>query len=793
MFHCTILLLNARPDGVVSSTISPASDVQAKISTNDVESPAAAVVTTLQEIDASIENDENKKHLSASVAITAPETVQRQLNNKPKPIQSKKIDNNNVKAEVLIPVTITTETERPATISTVAASTTKKRYNQSHVQSVVTRRKSNAKSIISKNVNNHGFAPKTPKHVKNRLKQSNRQYFDNNVYAVNAFLTTPHPPSPPLFSSNQWQFAPILASTVSTVKPLTPILSRPAVQPQIFLSPQEVLALNSASHSQISDILNVDNTFHSHPNHEYQLNRPPPSYSTFTVYEQSTVSPALLHLSKNITKLYSTYGSGTLDPYNNYHKLHTKPTKTRRKTIRLRVSTTKRPNKHNSNNGNNYANENNENVNNNNMNNGITSGNSNNNKNTNNNLHENNQSHQQNSNSFNTNQANYNNNYQSNSNANNQAQNVDGNSTKTTQNCKIMPNPSNPQSESVCNVNDLNIIIKFDGSPAANATKDTSSSLTQVKRRKSTTVRPYYHSSDSFENSEEDDEEEEAEDGSDENDEFSSYFEPFQSVFSFFPANRARKKRPMHGNKDKPHKHKPNEMMNKYQTIILQTPAPVPKPSTKHEHKHSLFYKFLAFLPILTFLKPIGFGIWTLVLSPILVIAIGGIALGVVLYPFLAISKEQVAYASQYRSPKIVIHKHPRPKVVRPKPQPQLFIQNTTPFPIAWPKPVDTKPYTISWTSAPFLQRRENADRGLNRQRKPFRMTSTLRNNEFRYRNVPQRQRMTSFQRRAKRRTRDTNFQQWLLIQNNFNVRIMSYGDNDYYDADVDYFNDENR
>lgn len=695
VFQCTIILLHGRPDATTPTTPND------KISI-EIEHPAsvAAIVASLEQGNPSPPAIETKKHLTANVAVAAPSQLSKRVlvTSLPKKKEQTKAATSTTAAAAATPTTT------PSTATTKA-----NRYND------------------SKNVDLD----------ESSKIETNRQYLPN-VYTLNPYFTTPAPQPPPLYQTNQWQYAPILAQ-LTTPKPIQTIYA-PSIQPGPFLvSPNDLYANQNVLNLNANDI----------EMYEFQLERPIQSGPVVHISQRPEYStPSLLHLTRNITKLYSVVSS-TPDPYYHFQKLQTKPSLTKRKVLKLSV-TTRRPDRYDTDdcNGNCLDGNNNNRVTNNpdrNKNYGNNNGwNGNNNDNYNSLNVQYNESSQyfsnfNNPNSYNTNGQFNNNNF------NNR---LPINHTKE---CLITSNASNPQTENVCNTNDLKIIIKFD---APNATKTKDNTLKQRKRLTTTTTTtqtPFFYS-DNSENSD---------DEGDDDYEFGGIFEPIQNVFGFLPADRAQRKRPAkpeHGGS-----HKPPDSVNKYQTIILQTPPPPSTPATKHHSKHSLFKKFLYLMPILAILKPIGFGIWTLVLSPILVIAIGGIALGVVLYPFLTISREQVAYASlsSHRAPKIVVHRHPRPVIKSQKPI----------------MPIYRKPSPAA-ASSPFIKRRIFNEG--NRRRLPNRIVYS---DGRRWRPASLMRRRT-FHRRSKRRAQDANFQQWLLVQNNFNVRVMSFNDGDFYDDD---------
>lgn len=334
----------------------------------------------------------------------------------------------------------------------------------------------------------------------------------------------------------------------------------------------------------------------------------------------------------------------------------------------------------------------------------------------------------------------------------------------TTKDCLVRPN-----SENICGSNDLNIVIKLDTGSSPNAATPNDGKVRvkqKVRRVRTTTIVPYIKY-EPYNYDDHNDDEEEDDDAQDEDYGISSYVEPIQNVFSLMPAYETRKKKkPMH--MKKPHKHHDDDMVHKYQTIIVQTHAPPvteapPKKHIKEFSLHGLFYKLLAFMPFLA-IKPIFFGFWTMVLSPILVIAISGVALAVTLYPWISISHDQVAYArlQSRRAPKIIVHRHP---VRRPDRGPSVRLHTTKPFGRQERKPPFLRRRTLT-SQPPFGQMREPSDNGSSRSK---RFPLTQRANVMRHR-------------RMNRHVRDTHFQEWLLVQNNFNVRILSpHKDRDHY------------
>lgn len=816
--------MHGHPDGTASnSTHAPANADRAALEMEHSAS-VAAIVASLEQQSNSAKMPETRKHLTANVAISPSTELTKRLLTPPatKKVEQKKETTATAEASSSTTTTTTqtttqTSTSAARTTTTTAAPTTAAKTTKAAKTTRYYNKHSREQSV-NNNQKNNNFSYKnkfkiptevdeSTKEVGTDRPESERRQYVGTVYTLNTYLTTsPQPPPPSTFyQPNPWQYAPILPSALTTPKPLQTFLA-PAIQSgQIYLTPNDLYnlnAINSNSNSNLNlkpaqnlnlspgpNIFNFDT--HLNEFETYQIQRPPASTESIInipfASEYSTVSPTLLHLSKNITKLYSVVGSSTPDPYNNYQKLPSKPSVTKRKILKLSV-TTKSPNRHDRPNPDYHHHYHNENENN-------YDGHKTNNQNDHHN-HFNNENESNfkptndhrnpnwNGNKFNVQyneSSQYISSFNSHSNTN-QYNGTDFNSnnqkqqktnTTTTKECIITPNTANLPTGCESNTNDLKITIKFDDATLTNLNQTNNAILKQKQRRKSSTTTTsspffYFDASSGTESSATVEE-------SDEDYEFSSYLEPIQNVFGFAPDDRAQRRRPNHGNNMQHGGAKPD--VNKFQTIILQSPPPPTTEATKHHSKNSYLHKFLALMPILAILKPLGFGIWTLVLSPILVIAIGGIALGVILYPFLAISREQVAYASLHRSPKIVIHKHPTPRYVR--------AQKSTPHPapITYRKPNYSGLSSGSGSDTiapPFIKRRVFSDMTNRHRRRPLRYSSfsrpkitTLGGSGKRHLPI----RMRTFLRRNKRRAQDKNFQQWLLVQNNFNIRVMSYTD----------------
>lgn len=765
VFQYTILLLQARPETSTSSSSSE------KI-TLEMEHPASvsAIITTLENsVPAEFTGAELKKHLSAAVGIP-----EQPINRASPGPQIKKND----------PTKKTTKTPELDTLSTIPSDmeliSKTTRYNNvdNHTHNMV-----HAKYLTANNVfeelnyakshlpllNNPSILKQLRQQEINRI---NQQYL-TNVYTYNPYLT-------------QLLTTPKTVQTFFATAPVqTPIpVSVPVSQATYYLvNPDEIGTLDTIQTNE--QFLNIENTFNPHyvSTDTYQVPRPPTVNIPY--HEFPSTAPPLLLESSNITKLYSIIGSSTPDPFVDFHSSATKPS--RRKVVKFSV-TTHRSVKYSSNKyGSHHQNHKKKNSN----------------KNQNNHKYhnlENQENHIYSQSNFHTHNTNsnkfpnkqtvgnqisvvYNESSQiinntplTNSiNLNTTELNNEKNNTipeTTTKECLVTKKSENPQFENVCSSNDLKIIIKFDGTTVPNAT-DRSVIESKPKKIKTTTSAPV--TEDSSDESDYDSLDYESNDLDDYNDDDESeelgFLSPIRDLLGLGRApagnrrrrqrirqrrrrqrKRKRGKRKKFKDKDKKkHGNKgddPNEIINKYQTIILQSPPP-PTTTTAEPEKHkfhlskSSFYKLLALIPILSIAKPILFGIWTVVLSPILVITIGGIALGVILYPFLAISRKQIYYASTRRSPRIVVHRHPTTRFASKAPSSGIRI--------------------AKW--------RSNERRRVHAPRNPMQRRKMFNNNFHQKRTIPIR--YTNLQ-RSGRRTRDTEFQQWLMIQNNFNIRIMS-------------------
>lgn len=594
----------------------------------------------------------------------------------------------------------------------------------------------------------------------------NQQY----VYNLNALVSTttvippnwtlPPPPAP--------HFVAALRPPVQT----QPIQTQPI---QTYMVPQQEYFPVPPSSVPQQGMLNVETIFNSLPGGGA-------AYRPTTQPIQDPL-PFPANYASNVTRLHSvvTLSSTTPDPYRNFQKLQTRPIMNKRKVMKIRLSTPKprvttalpgftisispndKPkmnanNKNHQSNSNNYGNANNNNrrKNNNNKN---KNNNNNNIKNINNN-NKNNKNQNNNNTNRKPNKTNNNKNQNKKNNQNQNQENVNQNfvepaaqattsaSTATNSSlnrlCSVSTAQSNATNDNVCDGgNNLKIIIKFDAD-----------SLNTTREALKPSPKPIETANS----------ESEEDDDSDEWEYF--YDSPFGLSSIKAPSARRRRRR---GQKEKPggHGDKDQETVNKYQTIILQTPrtpiqATPPVLHKEHDHwKHSLFHKFISFLPFLTLLKPLSFGFWTIVLSPILVIAVSGMALAVVLYPWVSISKEHAAHTAIKRPPTVVIHKHERPNRDHRK-----------------------YPVTIRYAKPTYSRRESNTDAMNRRPRRPVYDS---------YNERRPRRHTGRFLRRNKRRAdmitskytfKDINFQHWLLVKNNFEIRHLTWNDED---DDTDY------
>lgn len=721
VFQYTILLLHARPETSTTEKIT--------LETGHPSSYSAMITTSDGGLPSEMSIPDIKKHLAADISISPPSHSIKRVLSTP---QMKKIEPS--KRATNMPELVTF-----SSVTTNADAITKTtRYHD--VLNRTTDTLHDTKPLTTtKTVNN--IANNVDRLQFQNLTKSKLSLL-NNASLVREFKQQEINNINRQYLSNAYNLNPYFTQILTTPKTYQTVLAPSSQsQPSYVLFNQNDFNSLGSSIQASGNVLNVGgNNFN--PNfvntESYQLVRPPSSLTVNIPYHEfATQAPPLLYNSANITKMYSVFVSSTPDPYVNYQAIPTKPP-LRRKN----VSTTHRPftNHHHHHKNNQHKEQNHSN-------------------------HKNNQ----NQNNKKKNPATNFDDGQNNGNKlfivynesdqffnattsknpffiNNFDLNKEKNATTNQtipKECIVSSNSNNPQAESVCKSNDLKIIIKLDGSGLANATEKNEVESKPKRKKTSSTTTVATTDTDSydslaFDSDETDDEE---------SDEFSNFLEPIQNIFGFNPSTKDRKRVP-NKRKDKPsmHGNKKDEIVNKYQTIILQSPPP---PTTTPSHtglfKKSTFYKILALLPILSVLKPIGFGFWTLALSPILVIAISGVALGVVLYPFFAISRQQVLYASSQRSPKIVIHKHPRPTYAA--------------------KPIANGIRVPSWRSAERRQAFNHPNRNVYPHKQVNNFIQQKRVLPIRLRNL---------QNRSNRRARDTQFQQWLLIQNNFNIRIMS-------------------
>lgn len=706
VLQCTILLLHARPE---TSSLSP-------VATVGMESSQPAIQTS-QSVTSSVEIAEtpaSKMHLTTNVA--APSTKRLLVTS-----QVKKVE------PIIKKVTKAPELVTFSTVSVDADSkTTRYHHVDNHTNDTL-----HANQLTVHNAGNYNN-------------------YTNSIALLNntSLVRTPINGSSRQYLGNVYTYNPYYSQALTTPKSVETILSS---QPSYFVvNNNEIGAISTIETG--GNIYNVEHALGPHVINAETYQVPRPLTVNIPYHQFPTASPPLLHNAANITKLYSIIGSSTPDPYTNYHALQTPQVK--RKVVKISVTThrtinkstgnqqkQKNPNKYNK-----YPNHNDNKFS------EIA--------------HFTDSKGNLNKISIFYNESNHYFTIDDNKKPNKSKdkhkhptdvdklavnKNETKNHTSSKNECVITPNA---QGESVCNSNDLKIIIKFDGG------NQTEKSVTtpKPKKRKTTTRAPttttpapttisYEEYEDfSYENSE----------TTEQYDEIGGFLEPIQNLFGLNQLSRdrnrrrrRRRKRPTKDkDKDKDKKRRGNkdkdEVINKFQTIILQSPPPpttttAPEPSHKNYISKWTLYKLLAMIPIFGVVKPLLFGLWTIVLSPLLVIAIGGLALGVILYPFLAISRKQIYYASTQRSPRIVVHKHPTPRYKYNRLRPTTGIR------------------IAKWNSA---ERRMTAP---NRRRI---------NGIQRKRIIPIRRRQ--LQQANKRRTRDTQFQQWLLIQNNFNIRIMS-------------------
>lgn len=360
VFQCTILLLHGRPDGTSTTLASSSSSSPAPLSKmNDnlpieMEHPAsvAAIVASLEPKIPPAAISENRKHLAANIAIA------------PNPVPTIK--------RVMTPVAPIKKTEKPKEVTTVSATTPTSKptskatskptskptryYNISSVQSVYNNSELHVQELnknINTNINNSMLNDKNVEKSRDLHDNKANRQFVENVYTLNTYFSTTASP-PTLYQTNQWPYTQILVSSLATERPIQSFLA-PATQTETILVNSDYLFDPSNGINSNQNYLNFNTNLENGETLGYQIPRPLPPINPNPIVnipyrrrpEYSTASPTLLHLSKNITRLYSVIGSSTTpDPYNQYQKLHIKPPVSKRKVIKLSV-TTKRPNKQN--------------------------------------------------------------------------------------------------------------------------------------------------------------------------------------------------------------------------------------------------------------------------------------------------------------------------------------------------------------------------------------------------------------------------------------------------------------
>lgn len=792
VFQFTILLLHGRPETSTSTATTSPERFTAKIehydhpssvpsfvqaSGNEPSSPSPSpsslpVVSFPSAISSS--ESTKKQQLSTTAAISTPLlTTKRILSTM---AQVKKVPPTKKLSKIPETTVSTTSTTAAALDSTAKTTRYYDRYNRTDTNIWHANQNSRIpKHHINSTTNNNNTVSNLRELRQQYVNDLNRQYL-GNVYNINPYLT----------------------HLLTTPKSIDRFVASAPQQTYFIVHPDDMANFDQfQSNIQLENvgdlgpILNVGNPINTNlvntfsASESYQLPRPPPLVVNNNLPSKLSPpkSPPLFH-STNITKLYSIIGSSTPDPYNNFQEVPLEPSLYGQQVVKFSVNS-QRPYKPN---GNRYGNGQNKRK-------PI--------------YHTNNKNHENftpnlyqvgsNPNGINKISIVYNESsqlYNTNKNENRPpADDLKANvknetlHQNTPKECLVTPNTGNSQTENVCNSNDLKIIIKFDGgSILANATTEKNAVKPKPKKKNkrkpvimttTTTAAPppppaaaQFYDSLSYESNE----------ISEESNELSGFFEPIQNVFGFAESSSSLERRPLHGhrpqhghgNKDKnKHKHKQSgEVVNKYQTIILQTPPPphhttdsasssssFPVLSMKNHKK--MLYKLFAILSMMAILKPLGFGLWTLILSPLLVITIGGVALGVILYPFLAIAKQQQIHYATARSPRIVIHKHPRPikpKLILKRPQRP---QRPNKLGKLGPGYVYAKWTEPARRRIDFTRQAHTISHKFNRrQQQPIKRIIPIRHRNF--------------QARPRRHARDTEFQQWLLIQNNFNIRIMS-------------------
>lgn len=768
VLQCTVLLVHCRPD---STGITPS--IERVTLESQQTASVAAIIKSLE--NGTPLSSETRKHLAANVAFTEPlQSLQRHLpHGSPdinKNVEPTTPTKNRFDGEKLATPTATSTTTTTTTTVTATSSTTKKPVTAAKPIRYLHRlyRKRDARHISNANETQHTHLvdgqsqlhvghdnnnnnnsltnvvnASTHNQLRSLANQTDRQYL-GNVYGINTYITKPLLATSTANQSIPWQLTAIVSTTQ---QPTIQAIFRPTTQSTTFyLTPNGVFHQTFNDSSPSPTIVNISNTLFKPIDAEtYQLHRIPSIVPQYDDDDSSTLN--ILQHRQNITKLYSIIGTSTVHAYANVHEAQTSPTVTKNKILKQRVTTVS-PNEpaHDDSSESQLTDLN------------I--------------LYDESYTTHTDDDSMHTEH-----------NAIHVKTNATNILTNATEECSI----DGSDSDSDCKTNDFKIIIKLNNGKKRIAHNGNNvRGKLKLRRVTTTTTTPTSYVEYEPYNYEEvdgnDDEEEDDEDYG-----FGSYVEPIQHVLGFEPAYQTRKKKPIHHKPmhTKPHKHDQDDTVNKYQTIILQTHAPPvhytteapPILHTKHNKKfslHSLMYKLLAFMPFLA-IKPIFFGFWTMVLSPFVVIAVSGIALAVTLYPWITISQEQVAYASRLssrRAPKIIVHRHPvrkirgRSKMLRSRPHRPMTINRHARQPpflrrrqLRLRRPART-------LMQPFYEMREAFDNGrmLSLDRFPLR---ALQANMKR--------------RRSKRRARDIHFQEWLLVQNNFNVRILSHNDHDNY------------
>lgn len=739
LIQCTLLFVHCRPDII---GITPSSE-RVTLETQQTASVAAIIK--------SLENGtpltmETRKHLAANVAIAEPiQNLQRHLahaaaeiNKNTEASSSKnRFDGEKVTVSSATPTTTTAAAAATSTTTKKAATSAKPTRYRHWLHMKRELANISTENSLFKSQKNH----QNGENVDNKLKpnlltnvdaidalsthvnQTNRQYL-GNVYGINKYFTESLPATP-VNKPIQWLFTPLKTSTQKSIQ----AIFKPTTQSTIFyLQPDDTFTYNEfLAYPGIEHISSLD--FEPSDTETYQLQRPTSAHTNIPQYGDSSAFNLLHPNQNNFTSLYAIIGASTPASYANIYEPQTQSTVIKNKIQKIEITTEKSIGS--------YQNA-----------------------------------------SYLTELSAHRNGSLSNvghAESNPTNENFKATSTSPyTKECIIKPD-----SDNMCDAKDLQIIIRLDNGLKPNKTTGNRGKV-RVKQKirrfttttTTTTTPTPYNDYEPYQYEEEQEEEQEEEE-EDEDYGFSNYVEPIQNVFSLEPATRKKK----HGHSSKPMKQKPNkhgqdnnDVVNKFQTIILQTQAPpirttTDPPAEKHTKKfslHSLLYKLVAFMPFLA-IKPIFFGFWTMVLSPIMVIVVSGIALAVTLYPWISISNEQVAYARLSSQRPIIVHRHPVRKIrPRKRVKPRIALQHTTNIKENMRRPPFLRRALTLYP--PFYERRETFDNGIRSKRFP--LAPRINNNQ---------------RHRSKRRVRDTHFQEWLLVQNNFNVRILSHNDQDNY------------